>query len=489
MRTVRRLLLGLSGLLVLLILVMMINAFRFTSRQLQVPAIQPEAYNADTLAERLAGSLRIKTISLQDWSQVDTAAFTALHRYLRAHYPKTHAVLGIERFGHSLLYTWKGTDASLKPVLLMSHQDVVPIAPGTDSLWTHPPFSGVVKDGFIWGRGTLDDKCGIISILEGTERLLASGFQPRRTMLIALGHDEEIGGHRGNEVIARELEKRGIQLEFTLDEGGLIGIDLMPGIDKPISLIGISEKGYLTVEMTAKGKPGHSSTPPANATTYALARALAKIEAHPLQARFSGVVKQMFEYIGPEMPFALRMVFSNGWLLSPVIKAQLLGKPSTAALVRTTCVPTILQAGTKENVVPGEARALVNLRLLPGDSSEVVLRRLREVVDDSTVTLIPGGDSRQEASPISPIEVPAFVLLQKVIRGLHPSYIVSPFLMLGASDSRHYARISPNTYRYLHTPIRSEDIPRFHGTNERIAVRDFQAMVQFYHRLMFEACK
>jgi carboxypeptidase PM20D1 len=489
MKLFRRISLALVGALLLLSIILVINAFRFTSKQLQVPLIKPAHFQADSLAAHLSGAIRIQTVSRQDWSQVDTSQFLHLHAYLKRLYPLTFSKLQVESIGYSLLLTWEGTDSALKPILLMAHQDVVPIAPGTEKDWTYPPFAGRVDSGYIWGRGTMDDKCGIIGILESTERLLMDGFKPRRSILLAFGHDEEIGGHSGNEKIAAMLRARGVRLEFVLDEGGLIGINLMPGIDKPIALIGISEKGYLTVELTAMGKPGHSSTPPKRASTYALARAISRIEDHPFQAHYGGVVAQMFDYIGPEMPFWMKLVFANGWLLTPVIKQQLLAQPSTAALVRTTCVPTILQAGTKENVVPGDARAIINLRLLPGDSSGWILRRLREVVDDSTVKILPAGDSRQEASPISPVDAPSFILLQKVIRGLHPDYVVSPFLMLGASDSRHYASISQNVYRYLHTPIRSPDIARFHGTNERIGVEDFRAMTAFFHRIIIEGSK
>ena len=221
------------------------------------------APEAVAVAERLGGAIRFQTIASRDDPDANAAEFRKLHDYLQQRYPKAHAALKRELVGgYSLLYTWPGTDAAAKPILLLAHQDVVPVSPGTESKWEVPPFSGEVKGGYIWGRGSWDDKGNLIAQMEAVEMLVASGFKPRQTIYLAFGHDEEISGLRGAVEIAKLLQSRNVKLDFVLDEGLLITEGIMPGLQKPAALIGIAEKGFLSMVLKVPATPGHSSMPP-----------------------------------------------------------------------------------------------------------------------------------------------------------------------------------------------------------------------------------
>ena len=480
--------LAVLGIAVLLLAaVVLVRTATVRSRQIKTEPVSDLQVDAEAAAGRLAGAVRFPTVSHEQGRNVEGAALLGLHRYLEQSFPKVHATLAREVVaGYSLLYTWKGKNPALPPVLLMSHLDVVPVEPGTERQWTHPPFSGQIADGFVWGRGTLDDKAGVLAILEAAEILLGRGFQPERTVLFAFGHDEEVGGQRGAAAIAALVERRGVRPEFILDEGGALAVGMVEGIQAPVALIGTAEKGSVSAELVAQSPGGHSSMPPPHTAIGLVAAAVERLENNPMPARIAGVTRESFEYLAPEMPFLPRMFLSNLWLFGPLAERQFAAEPAANARIRTSTAATIIQGGTKENVLPQEARAVVNFRILPGDTIEDVMRHVRETAGPG-VQVRQSGNFAAEPSPESDPGSPAFVLIQRTIGQVFPGAVVAPNLLAGGTDTKHYQGLSRNVYRFLPIPVTSEDLPRLHGTNERIGVEDHTVSIRFYAQLLRNA--
>lgn len=483
------------ALLLVLVAVLAINTVRKGSRQLDVPPVPVVAVDEAGAAQRLAEAVRLRTISSRDDAQLNADQFKQLHALLQAKFTKVHAALKREVVGdYSLLYTWAGSKPDAQPILLMAHQDVVPVAPGTEKSWQTEPFAGRVKDGFVWGRGAWDDKGNLMAQLEALEMLIASGYQPERTVYLAFGADEEVGGHRGAEKIATLLKERKVRLDFVIDEGLLITEGIMPGLKAPAALIGVAEKGYLTVVLKMAATPGHSSMPPpkGQSAIAMLSAALKRIDDEQLPAGIRGVAADMFATIAPEMSGFSRVALSNLWLFGPIVQKQLENGAGTNAVMRTTTALTIVNAGNKENVLPGNAEATVNFRLLPGDTKDMVVERTRALVADATKTdkfelfALPGGS---EASKVTPVDSAQYALINRTVREVFPGTLVAPGLMLGATDSIHFSDISDHIFKF--SPVRAgpEDLSRFHGTNERIAVSNYAELIRFYHRLVTQGAK
>ncbi|MEE8291236.1 MAG: M20 family peptidase [Candidatus Tectomicrobia bacterium] len=438
--------------------------------------------DAQQVARRLSRAIQIPTISHQTRERFDRQAFLDFQAFLRRSYPYVHGMLSREVISdYSLLYTWKGKDTGKKAILLMAHVDVVP--PGANSDWTYPPFEGRIAEGYIWGRGAIDDKGAVISILEAVEMLLRDGFQPRRTIYIAFGHDEEIGGYSGALKINFLLRARDVRVSYVLDEGLVITDGVLPVVSVPVALIGIGEKGNMSLELSATGEGGHSSMPPKNTAVGILSRAVARLEEHQLPAKLDGPVRNMFDYLVPEMSFAQRLVFANLWLFGPLVKKQLAASRATNAMIRTTAAVTMFQGGDKENVLPVHARAIVNFRLLPGDSIDSVVGHVRKIIDDPQVQ-IRRMQSFSEPPPISDIDSPGYESIQQTIRQVFPGVVIAPSLLIGATDSKHYVELSENVYRFRPIWIRPEDLSRYHGADERVSVENLEKSVQFYYQLI-----
>jgi carboxypeptidase PM20D1 len=438
-------------------------------------------------AQRLAGAVRLRTISAEDPAAFDPAAFSALHAYLQASFPRVHATLQREIVAtHSLLYTWRGSDAALKPVLVAGHLDVVPVDDGSDQPWRHPPFSGQIGDGFIWGRGAIDNKATVVGTLEAIEMLLAEGVRPVRTVYLAFGHDEEVGGTQGAREIAKLLESRGVALEMVVDEGGVITGGVLPGVKAPVALVGIAEKGFVTIELTARAPGRHSSMPPRETAVGILSAAIARLEHAQMPARFEGATAQLFEAIAPHFPAVQRIVFANLWLTRPLVLRQLQHTPSTNAMVRTTTAPTIFRAGTKDNVLPGSARAVVNFRILPGDSIDAVMAHVRRVVADSRILIEIGGRFTAEPSPLASAEAESFRTLSRAIHRVVPEAIVAPYLVVVATDARHYRELTDNVFRFLPLRLTAHDLDRMHGVDERIEIAAYYDAISVYRQLLLE---
>jgi carboxypeptidase PM20D1 len=439
-------------------------------------------------AERLAGAVRIPTISADDHAAFDGAAFLALHAYLQTAFPRVHSRLRREVVGvHSLLYTWQGSDTSLRPILLAGHLDVVPIEPGTEQKWRQDPFGGRIIDGEIWGRGAIDNKSAVVGTLEAVDMLLAEGFQPQRTVYLAFGHDEEVGGSAGAREIAALLERRGVELDMVLDEGGVIGEGILPGISAPVALVGIAEKGFVTIELTTVTPGGHSSLPPRHTAIGILSAAVARLEERPMRARLEGPTRQLFDRIGPQLPAVQRLALAGLWLTRPLVIRSLESHPTTNAMVRTTTAVTMFHGGTKDNVLPSVARAAVNFRIAPGDRIEDVVEHVSRVVDDDRIQVAIGGRFSAEPSSVSSTASDSFRMLDRTIRSVSPDVIVAPYLVVVATDARHYGELARSVFRFLPLRLVSGDLERMHGIDERIGVREYEGAVRTYRQLVIEA--
>ena len=481
------LLLRVTGLFVLLLAaLLLVNTFRLPNHQLAPVAAAPAlGLDASLTVEHLAGALRIPSISRTDYAQTDTVPFGQLLAYYRQTFPLVQQRLRrqvVNNFG--LLYEWTGSDPSLKPLLLLAHQDVVPVLAGTEKDWTRPPLAGQVAGGFLYGRGALDDKLNVIGQLEAVEYLLRAGYQPRRTVLLAFGHDEETQGLHGASALSVLIARKYPALEMVLDEGGLIKTDGVAGLSQPVALVGVSEKGYLSLELTAHGQSGHSSMPPALTSVGRVAAAVARLEANPFSARLDGGVSGLLTYLAPAVPFGKRLFFANQWLLGGFIKKTLAATASGNATMRTTTAPTIIRGGDKDNVLPAAAVATVNFRLLPGDSVAGVVARVIELVADPEIKVSVLGVGRN-ASPVSRTDNAAFAHLHRTIKSVFPQALVAPYVVVGATDARAYAHLCPEaTYRFMPLLMAQADIERLHGTNERIGTAAYQNVIRFYVQLL-----
>jgi len=458
--------------------IVLVNTFRFQSNQQSVEVITaPEL--TDSSLRHFQQALSYKTISYGDPSLFDSVQFIGFREFLETTYPKTHEALFREVVeGYSLLYRWEGKNPELKPVVLMAHQDVVPIEEATKAMWTVDPFGGVVKENFIWGRGTTDDKINLISILESVEKLVTAGFQPERTVYLVFGHDEEIGG-KGAKAIARILKERSIAAEFVLDEGGIITEDKVPGLTRPVALLGTAEKGYMSLKLSVSAQGGHSSMPEKETAIDIMSKALVNLRSKPFDADFSEPMRGLMESLGPEMPFIQRMAFANPWLFKSVILKTYSQSNTGDAMIRTTIVPTIIEAGIKDNVVPTVATAVVNFRLLPGHTSTQAMADVKQKISDDRVVIEPLS-TLSEASAVTPIKSFGYEKIATTIQKSYPQVIASPFLVIGATDSRHFGEVSTNIIKF--SPM--VDPIGFHGIDERVSLESFKTALWFYEQLL-----
>lgn len=444
------------------------------------PALPP--IDVDAVAQALSHAVAVPTVSRRTGGEA--AAFDRLHATLLADFPRVQQALSRERIGeHALLMRWPGRDASAPPILLTAHLDVVPVEPDTLDEWTYPPFSGAIADGFVWGRGAIDDKTAVVGILAAIEALLQTGHVPSCDVWLALGDDEEVGGRDGAMAIAAALRDRGVRPRFVLDEGGAVVDGVLPGVAKPVALVGIAEKGAASLELSVIGEGGHSSMPPRGGAIARLAAAVVRLDQSPMPAALRGPAAAMVDRLTPELGFAARLALANRWLLGPAVTWVLSRHPASNAIVRTTTAPTIFAAGTADNVLAAHARAVVNFRILPGETVQDVVAHAIDVVDDDAIT-IRCLDHCWDPSPVSPDAGEGWDEIAAAIAWSWPDAVVSPSLVVGATDARHYGGISDRVYRFL--PIRLDDVDRkrLHGTDERIAVADLGRAVAFYAALL-----
>lgn len=471
----------------LLVLIVIVRVIRFSSKQIVVPPIERVSIDPES-THRLSSAIQLPTVSYPE--RIDTAAFLQLDTLIRSGFPLVNASL--ERLNvtaFSQVFRWPGKQSSMKPILLLAHLDVVPVEEETLGDWTHPPFSGEIAEGYIWGRGSLDDKISAFAILEAIEQLLAEDYTPNRTIYLAFGHDEEVGGLAGAATIAAYFAQQKISFEYVLDEGQIILKNGLAGLDPPLAMIGIAEKGYLSLSLeVALTEGGHSSMPPPETAIGILSAGINRLQKNPVPARIDGATQGFFEFIGPEMTPLYKVLFANLWLSQPLMTRQLSNGNASNAIIRTTTAPTVIRGGVRANVLPSQAQATVNFRILPGETVESVTNYVEKVVDDERIVVGPLAGSRyQDPSAVSEINTFGFGVVQKTIQQVFPEVIVAPALVIAATDSRHYQIVSDQVYRFQPLYLEQPDLSRIHGIDERINEGNYADAIRFYRQLMLNS--
>ena len=465
-------------LLLVLTTIVLIKTFTSTSKQVSVPQA-PDILVSDSAVKHLQQALTHPTISTE-LGKTDTAAFVKFHQFLQVSFPLIHQQCTKELISDfSILFHWKGKDPKAKPILLTAHQDVVPVEEASKHLWKADPYSGTIINDTIYGRGAVDDKGSLMALLEAVEQLIKEGFVPATDVYVALGHDEETTGQRGAKLIASLLKQRGVKPAFVLDEGGMITDHEIPGVTKPVAVVGIAEKGYVTVDLTINIAGGHSSMPAKQTVIDQLAKAVVRLNENPFPPTLNPTINSFMDFMGPDMPFVQRMAFANRWLFSPLIIRTYSSRPGPDAMIRTTTAATIIQSGIKENVIPSLATATINFRTLPGTTTADVTKHIKETINDERITIKPReGSSSPQA--VADVNDATFVYMQKAIRSWRNDVLVTPYLMLGATDGRYYTTLTPNVFRFV--PF--NDVKGFHGINERVGVAEYKKAIGFYYGLI-----
>ncbi|MEK6638995.1 MAG: M20 family peptidase [Pseudomonadota bacterium] len=440
------------------------------------------AFDLSAAAANLGQAIRFQTISNQNAADNKIAEWDRFHLWLQNTYPAIHDKMKREIVGgHALVYHWVGSDALLKPIILMAHQDVVPVTEGTEKDWKYPPFSGQLAENAVWGRGAVDDKGSLIGLFEAFEALAKNGFVPKRGIYLVSGHDEEVGG-TGAKAAADLLAQRGVKALFTIDEGSAIVRDA-PVINGPAIMIGVAEKGYATLRLTAKAPGGHSSMPPSETGVVNLAKAIVAINGNPFPLELKGPGLEMIKALAARGDTLTKMAAANQWAFSSITLRTVGKTPSGAALFHTTIAPTMLQGSPKENVLPQTATALINYRIAPWNTSTDVMARAKAAVGKLPVTLDWVKPPR-EPSPVSSTTSKGWSLIATAASTQAPGAPVVPYLVVAGTDSRSFSGISDDVYRFAPAHFTIKETGMIHGTNEHITTKNLSRMIKFYVQLI-----
>jgi carboxypeptidase PM20D1 len=436
-------------------------------------------------AKNLGAAVRFQTISNQDPAQNKAEEWAKLQAWMQVTYPAAHAAMSREVIaGGTLVYHWVGSDTAAKPIILMAHQDVVPVTAGTEKDWKRPPFGGEIAGNAVWGRGTVDDKGSLITLFESLELLAKQGFKPKRGIWIVSGHDEEVGGG-GAKAAAALLASRGVKALFTLDEGSAIITDA-PMVNGPAVLIGVAEKGYATLNITAKAPGGHSSMPPEEIGTVNLAKAVVAIHKDQFTPQIAPPVSNMLESLAAKSDVMTRMAVANRWLFGGMLKSKFSESPSGAAMLHTTIAPTMLNGSPKENVLPQSASAMINYRIAPWDSSKIIMERAQKAAGNLPITLSWPQPPREPTAVSSSTSL-GWKYVRAAAEAEAPGAPVAPFLVLGGTDSRNFYGVSDDVYRFMPIKFSTKETAMIHGTNEHMRFEGIEAMVRFFTRLIATA--
>lgn len=441
-------------------------------------------FDLENAVGNLSRAIQLKTISYPDYSRVDFKIYDEFLKLLEDSYPSINRVCKKEFINeYSPFYLWESETKGNKPILLLGHYDVVPIAKGSETYWKQEPFSGAIVEGFIWGRGALDDKNQVIAVMEAIEHMISEDIKLDRDIYMIFGFDEEVGGIKGAEKAAELFKERNIEFECVIDEGGAIITDMLAGLTAPLALVGTAEKGSNNIRITVKGQDGHSSMPPNNTAVGTLAKLITNVERNPMPARLITPVRDMFKTMAPYIT-GKTFILKNTDKLFPLINSQLAKDKTTNSLIRTTIAFTMIEGSQAANVLPQTASAIANIRVLQGDNLESVIEHIRKVnpkiefeVDKLLV---------EEPSDISNIDAPSYKILNKTINKIYPQVVVLPYLMVGGTDSRKYFQLCENIYRFSAVILKKSDLDTIHSDNERISIENFSNMIKFYIEFLSE---
>ena len=507
----KKILLSLVVIIIVLAAILLIKTwsypFKINSKSQEFTNI--DTTPSDLAIQHLAGGIRIPTVSNIIYEDTNFKPFDEFKIYLQKEYPLIYQTMDTLTINsHSLLYHWKGKNPNAKPILLLSHYDVVPVV-GYDvnnildtaivfrpndkpsnlpdtlySKWDFPPFSGAVANGNIYGRGSLDMKGMLFSILEGANTLIEEGFQPEQDIWIAFGHDEEVSGRQGAVKIADYFKQQGLEFDAVYDEGGIIASpkSAIPSVNKPIALIGTGEKGFLTTQITVKGIGGHSSMPPLKSSLVYAAEIIEKLNNDQMPAEIIPPIQAFLDNIGGEMGFSSKLAIANQWILKSVLLKTLAKSPASNALIRTTTAISMAKGSDAPNVLSSQAEITVNFRLLPGNTVQQVIEHIDRICKGYDVEI--KTISSREASSISPSNTRGFQVMQKLINQLYPDAIVTPYITIGGTDAYKYQIVSNHIYRLMPILLNTYEQRSMHNENEHISIANYGRMIWYFKQLM-----
>lgn len=469
--------------LILPVIVVLVRAIMFRPYKTNPVNIDAPEFERDVVSDHLAHMIRIPTVSSRDPAQVDSARFEEFRVLLQSLYPSVSARCERTLVGETgVVYRWIGKSPD-EPIVLMAHYDVVAADPAE---WDKPPFSGEVDaDGVLWGRGAIDTKITLCAILEAVEKRIQSGFVPEHDVYLSFSGDEEVMGPSAPAIVDW-MEEKGVRPSLVLDEGGAVVTGVFPGVSKPCAVVGIAEKGVMDVEFSAHAAGGHSSAPAVRQPVVDLAKAIGKVAHDPFPLRLTPAAARMFDSLGRHSSFAFRLLFANLWCFLPLFKLVCkLSGGELAALMRTTCCFTVLEGSPQYNVMPPVARAGANLRLLPGDTAESAMARMRRIVSKTGASL--RTVYAYDPSPVADLSGPGWKMVRDAVAATWPEAVVSPYLMVACTDSRHFCRVSPAVLKFSAMALTKEERASMHAKNERIPVDKILAACQFFWRVLERA--
>ena len=468
-------------LLVVFVAILLVRTLLFVPREL--PPVQQDTITVDRekIVNDMISMIQCKTVSNRDDALVDWGEYTKFQELLKERFPLVHQHCTLEHVGKTgLLYHWQGKSAQ-EPSVCMAHYDVVPI---DEEGWDKPAFEGILEDGYIWGRGTLDTKGTLCGVMEAAEQLLSEGYVPAHDVYFSFSGEEEIDGDSCKEIV-RYLEQHGIWPALVLDEGGAVVENSFPGVSQECAMVGIGEKGSVNMDFVIESQGGHASTPPPHTILGQLSEAVTRIERSPFRRQLTKPVQEMFDTLGRYSTFAYRLIFANLWCFLPLL--DIICKKSGGelnAMMRSTVAVTRMEGSKAYNVLPPKASFGINMRLMGEDTIDYATSYLQKVIGNDAIQ--PQLVNGMNPSIYSDTSCDAWDKVVRVIHNTWPEAVVSPYLMMACSDSRHYCRITDRVYRFSAMKLSKEERAMIHGNNERIPVDTLVKTVEFYVRFLRE---